>query len=135
MLDIKKTRLQLGVFLLSVVMTSIAVGLSFPFSDPSAEALRRSSIPEHNVRESSLVAWLQSPEAMEYGLFFGPSTTQYGIIPQGFDEAMAMQGHRVMSFNMGLPGANAHETDYHVRHTLETIERNKVTSTDGSLSI
>ncbi len=51
-------------------------------------------------------------------LFFGPSTTYHGIIPNQFDELMAANDHPVKSFNLGVPGANVAEMDFYLQKVL-----------------
>ncbi|AOY81261.1 hypothetical protein BJP36_16475 [Moorena producens JHB] len=51
-------------------------------------------------------------------IFIGPSTTYRGIVPNVFDQLMAEQNREIKSFNFGINGAIAAETDFYLRKII-----------------
>ncbi|MGD2115648.1 MAG: hypothetical protein PVG07_11380 [Acidobacteriota bacterium] len=63
--------------------------------------------------------WLED-HGDEYDvLFAGSSRVLRGVIPEEFDAELARRGHPVRSFNLGVDGMGAHETDATLRRVLE----------------
>lgn len=51
-------------------------------------------------------------------LFFGSSHVHHGIDPEEFDRELRAAGHDLRSFNLGMNGARAHETQHFLERVL-----------------
>ncbi len=78
-----------------------------------------SGSPDVGLLHDKLAYWHLHKDSFDT-LFFGSSRIYRGIDPTEFDHAMAGHGHSTRSFNFGVAGMTAHETNALIRRVLRT---------------
>ena len=59
----------------------------------------------------------QHPDAFD-AIYFGTSNVYRSFVPAEFDAELARRGHRIRSFNLGVPGMTVFEMDHLIREVL-----------------
>ncbi|MBC6477193.1 MAG: hypothetical protein GDA56_04790 [Hormoscilla sp. GM7CHS1pb] len=97
-----------SIFVITLTVFFVFVNLIAPYPD----------IPD-NLGLISLKLDYFAKHKDEYNaIFLGPSTTYRGIVPNVFDRLMAEQNREIKSFNFGIDGAIAAETDFYLKKII-----------------